>query len=91
MTASAAQKSLVGRLRFRAANTLRRKARSSNGVWLALAIVAGGIRLLARWSKREREVVYRGELVPGEKLTLHHVEPDEASHNDTCGHATASE
>lgn len=57
----------------RATDALWRRARSGNGLWLAAAIVAGGLRLLRRWSKREREVVFRSEMKPGEQLTIRHV------------------
>ena len=67
-----------GGMRARAVDALWRRARTGNGVWLAAAIVASGLRLLARWSKREREVVYRGELAPGERLMIRHVSPGEA-------------
>ncbi len=70
------------RLRARAVEALWRRARTGNGVWLAAAIVASGLRLLARWSKRERELVYRGELAPGEQLMIRHVPPGQGD-----GHA----
>lgn len=73
-----------GGMRARAADALWRRARTGNGVWLAAAIVASGLRLLARWSKREREVVYRGELAPGERLMIRHVPA-----GDDDGHAAA--
>ena len=57
----------------RSAHALWRRARAGNGIWLAAAIVGSGIRLLRRWSKREREVVYSGEFKPGEQLTIRHV------------------
>jgi hypothetical protein len=57
----------------RATAALWRRARTGNGMWLAAAVMASGLRLLIRWSKREREVVYRGELAPGQKLTIRHV------------------
>lgn len=64
-----------GGMRARAVDALWRRARTGNGVWLAAAIIASGLRLLARWSKREREVVYSGELAPGEQLMIRHVSP----------------
>ncbi|WP_419864702.1 hypothetical protein [Candidatus Poriferisodalis sp.] len=60
----------------RATDALWRRARAGNGVWLAAAIMASGLRLFVRWSKREREVVYRGELAPGEQIMIRHVPPD---------------
>ena len=64
------------RMPARATDALWRRARTGNGVWLAAAIMASGLRLLVRWSKREREVVYRGELAPGERLMIRHAPPD---------------
>ena len=61
----------------RATDALWRRARSGNGLWLAAAIVAGGLRLLRRWSRREREVVFRSEMKPGEQLTIRHVPRDD--------------
>ncbi len=51
-----------------------RRARDGNGIWLAAAIVAGGIRLIVRLSRRQRDVVYRSELQPGQQLTIKHTE-----------------
>lgn len=64
------------RMPARATDAMWRRARTGNGIWLAAAIVASGLRLLVRWSKRERDVIYRGELSPGERLTIRHVPPD---------------
>ena len=63
----------LGGIRARAAGALWRRARSGNGIWLAAAIVTGGLRLLRRWSRRKREVVFRSEVKPGEQLTIRHV------------------
>ncbi|WP_419853419.1 hypothetical protein [Candidatus Poriferisodalis sp.] len=65
------------RMPARATDAMWRQARAGNGIWLAAAIMASGLRLLVRWSKREREVVYRGELAPGEQLMIRHVPPDD--------------
>lgn len=65
------------RMPARATDALWRRARTGNGIWQAAAIMASGLRLLVRWSKRERDVVYRGELAPGEQLMIRHVPPDD--------------
>ena len=65
------------RMPARATDAVWRRALTGNGIWLAAAIMASGLRLLVRWSKREREVVYRGELAPGEHLMIRQVPPDE--------------
>ena len=65
------------RMPARATDALWRRARTDKGIWLAAAIMASGLRLLVRWSKRERDVVYRGELAPGEQLMIRHVPPDD--------------
>lgn len=62
-----------GGMRARAVDALWRRARTGNGIWLAAAVMASGLRLLVRWSRREREVVYSGELAPGERLMIRHV------------------
>ncbi|WP_419841412.1 hypothetical protein [Candidatus Poriferisodalis sp.] len=67
--------SLAARLGHRASGAIWRRARSGNGLWLAAAFVASGLRLLVRWSRREREVVYRSELAPGEQLAIRVVSP----------------
>lgn len=63
----------LARLRDRTVGAVWRRARSGNGIWLGVAIVASGLKLLVRLSRREREVVYRGELAPGERLTVEHL------------------
>ena len=63
----------VGRLRDRAVRAAWKRARSGNGIWLGVAIAASGLKLLVKLSKREREVVYRGELAPGERLSIEHL------------------
>ena len=72
------------RMPARATDALWRRARTGNGVWLAAAIMASGLRLLVRWSKREREVVYRGELAAGEQLTIRHVPPGDDGDSSTA-------
>ncbi len=62
-----------GRLRDRAFGAAWKRARSGSGIWLAVAITASGLKLLMKLSRREREVVYRGELAPGERLTIEHL------------------
>lgn len=61
---------------LRATHALWRRARSGNGRWVAAAIVASGLRLLLRMSRREREVVYSGELAPGQQLNIRHTTDD---------------
>ena len=63
----------VGRLRDRAVGAVWKRARSGSGVWLGVAIAASGLKLLVRLSRRQSEVVYRGELAPGERLTIEHL------------------
>lgn len=62
----------LGRLRDRAVRAVWQRARSGNGIWLGVAIAASGLKLLVRLSRREREVVYRGELEPGQRLVIEH-------------------
>ncbi|HWI03548.1 MAG TPA: hypothetical protein VNT52_06905 [Acidimicrobiales bacterium] len=40
--------------------------------WLALGVVAGGLRMLKRLAKREADVVYREELHPGQSVVIRH-------------------
>ena len=61
-------------MRARAWNAMWRRARDGNGIWLAAAIVASGMRLIVRLSRRQRDIVYRSELQPGEQLTIKHTE-----------------
>lgn len=63
----------LGGLGARACDALWRRARSGNGIWLGAAIMLSGARLLMRLSRREREVVFRSELAPGEQLTIRHL------------------
>ncbi|WP_419553268.1 hypothetical protein [Candidatus Poriferisodalis sp.] len=67
-----AAKRRIGGLKARTMDVLWRRARSGNGKWLAAAIVVSGLRLLVRISRREREVVFSGELAPGEELAIRH-------------------
>lgn len=57
-------------LAARAWDAIWRRARSGNGIWLAAAVVASGLRLIVRMSRREREVVFHSELAPGEQLMI---------------------
>lgn len=63
----------LGRLQDRAVGAVWRRVRSGSGIWLGVAIAASGLKLLVRLSRRQREVVYRGELAPGERLTIEHL------------------
>lgn len=47
-----------------------------NGLWLAVAIVIGGVRLMARMGARSRDVVFSQELLPGETLKIGHLLQD---------------
>ncbi|MDQ4090442.1 MAG: hypothetical protein M3163_09090 [Actinomycetota bacterium] len=40
--------------------------------WLALGVVAGGVRMLRRMAKREADVVYLEELHPGQSMVIQH-------------------
>ncbi len=40
--------------------------------WLALGVVAGGLRMLRRMAKREADVVYLKELHPGQSMVIQH-------------------
>jgi hypothetical protein len=40
--------------------------------WLALGVVAGGLRMLRRMAKREPDVVYLEELHPGQSMVIQH-------------------
>lgn len=62
-----------GSLRDRAVHAVWKRARSGNGIWLGVAIVVSGLKLLVKLSRREREVVYRSELAPGERLSIEHL------------------
>ena len=71
---------LIGRPLARAGNRLgdagwTRGARG-NGVWLAIGIVTGGVKLLARLGARKREVLYSEELTPGQVLRISHLLED---------------
>ncbi len=72
---------VLGGLRDCAFRSVWKRARSGSGVWLGVAIAASGLKLLVRLSRRKSEVVYRGELAPGERLTIEHLphgcEPDD--------------
>ena len=40
--------------------------------WLAVGVVAGGLRMLRRMAKREPDVVYLEELHPGQSVVIQH-------------------
>ena len=40
--------------------------------WLALGVVAGGLRMLRRMARREADVVYLEELHPGQSMVIRH-------------------
>ena len=40
--------------------------------WLAVGVIAGGLRMLRKMAKREPDVVYREELRPGQSMTIQH-------------------
>jgi hypothetical protein len=40
--------------------------------WLAVGVVAGGLRMLSRMAKREPDVVYLEELRPGQSVVIQH-------------------
>jgi hypothetical protein len=41
--------------------------------WLALGVVAGGLRMLRRLATREEDVVYLEKLLPGQSLVIQHI------------------
>jgi len=47
-----------------------------SGIWLAVGILTGGIRVLRRLGTRKREVLYSRELTAGETLRLSHLLED---------------
>ena len=47
-----------------------------NGLWLAVGLITGGVRLMARLGTRKREVLYSEELLPGQVLRLPHLLED---------------
>ena len=67
-------------------HTAWRRAKQGSGGWLAVGIALAGLRLLRKWSKRERQVVYRAKLAPGKSVTVKHRRP--SSSNDQAGAAT---
>jgi hypothetical protein len=40
--------------------------------WLALGVVAGGLRMLRKMAKRQADIVYREELYPGQTVSIQH-------------------
>lgn len=51
---------------------LRRGILGGSRPWFAVAVAAGGLRLLRRLSGREPEVVFSQELPPGATLVISH-------------------
>ena len=47
-----------------------------SGLWLASAVVIGGVRLMGRLGGRRRDVVFSRELLPGEALKIGHLLED---------------
>jgi hypothetical protein len=47
-----------------------------SGLWLAVGLVTGGVKLMARLGARKREVLYSRELLPGEVLRISHLLED---------------
>lgn len=40
--------------------------------WLTLGVVAGGVRILRKITKRDADVVYLEELRPGQSMVIRH-------------------
>jgi hypothetical protein len=40
--------------------------------WLAVGVVAGGLRMLRKMARREPDVVYLEELHPGQSVVIQH-------------------
>ena len=40
--------------------------------WLAVGVVAGGLRMLRKMAKREADVVYLEDLHPGQSVVIQH-------------------
>ena len=47
-----------------------------SGIWMATAIVIGGVRLIVKLGSRRRDVVFSEELLPGEALNVVHLLED---------------
>ena len=65
-------RSLVARRIIRLGDTGLRRGMQGNGAWLAMGVVGVGFRLLSRWWRKD-EVIWRAELVPGERLEIGHL------------------
>ena len=65
-------RSLVARRIIRLGDTGLRRGMQGNGTWLAVGVVGVGFRLLTRWWRKD-EVIWRAELVPGERLEIGHL------------------
>jgi hypothetical protein len=46
---------------------------AGQGHWLAVGLVAGGLRFIIRKARRRDELVYRHVLEPGQKLVITHL------------------
>ena len=71
---------LIGRSLARAGNRIgdtgwSRGARGS-GLWLAIGLITGGVKLLARLGRRKREVLFSREISPGDTLRIAHLFED---------------
>jgi hypothetical protein len=55
----------------------RRAARGS-GAWFALSVLLTAVRVLGRLGARKRQVVWRGELLPGQTVRVGHLLEDRA-------------
>ncbi len=59
-------------LQFLQRAAFRRFREGRPGPWGAVAVGVFGVRTLARWAKRNEEVVYREVLRPGEQVVVTH-------------------
>lgn len=55
-----------------------RRAAQGSGLWFSLGILLSAIRLLGRLGTRKREVVWSGELLPGQGIRIGHLLEDRA-------------
>jgi len=55
-----------------------RRAAQGSGAWFTLSVTLAALRLLGRLGARKREVVWRGELQPGQALRVGHLLEDRA-------------
>ncbi|MDP6862396.1 MAG: hypothetical protein QGH80_01790 [Acidimicrobiales bacterium] len=61
----------IGSSRFVKASWQR--GRRGNGLWMAVAIIAGTMRALRHLSKRKPRTVHKRELMPGESVRIDHL------------------